>query len=216
MRSKVHVRGVHPAEKRLAGLVLARDEVLGGGDELVVAGLHPFAGQRTGVFDLLLADPTPARLLRGVVLVGRPAAQHAARAEGRLELRELLRIRIVRIFRIFFGVEVIEIAEEFIEAMNRRQVLVKVAEVVLAELTGGVTLRLQQLCDGRVLRLQAHIHARRANFRKTRAKYALSGDECRATRGAALFAVGIGEEHSLGGDAVDVGRSVAHHAAAVA
>ena len=62
--SQVHVGGVDPAEERLAGLVLALDEVLGGGDELVVAGLHALPGQRAGVLDLLLADPPPARLVR--------------------------------------------------------------------------------------------------------------------------------------------------------
>ena len=42
-----------------------------------------------------------------------------------------------------FGIEVIEIAEELIEAMHRRQELVAVAEVVLAELRGHVALRLE-------------------------------------------------------------------------
>ena len=152
----------------------------------------------------------------GSSLSGRPATQHAARTVGRFELRELLRIRIVRILGIFLGVEVIEVAEEFIEAVDCRQVLVQVAEVVLAELTGRVTLRLQQLGDRRVFCLEAHIHARRADFRKTGTEYALSGDECRATRGAALFAIGIGEQHPFPGDAIDVGSLVPHHAAAVA
>jgi hypothetical protein len=41
-------------------------------------------------------------------------------------------------------------------------------------------------------------------------------DERGAARRAALLAVGIGEQHPFCGDAVDVGRSVPHHAAAVA
>ena len=65
---QVHVGGVEPHEERLAGVVLALDEVLGGGDELVVAGLHALLGQRAGVLDLLLADAAPARLARS----GRP------------------------------------------------------------------------------------------------------------------------------------------------
>ena len=64
MREQVHVGGVEPDEERLAVVVLALDEVLGGGDEFVVARLHALRGQRTGVLDLLLADPAPARLHR--------------------------------------------------------------------------------------------------------------------------------------------------------
>jgi hypothetical protein len=73
VRAKVHVRGVEPAEPRLAGLVLAVNPVTGGVDELVVAGLHPLGGERPGVLDLLLADPSPARLLGRVCPSGKDA-----------------------------------------------------------------------------------------------------------------------------------------------
>ena len=121
VREQVHVRGVEPDEERLAGLVLPLDEVLGGGDELVVAGLHPLLGERAGVLDLLLADPAPARLYGRVVLVGRPGMDHAARAEVLLELREILLGRIVVHLRLFLGIEVIEVAEELVEAVIGRQ-----------------------------------------------------------------------------------------------
>ena len=147
---QVHVRGVDPAEERFAGLVLALDEVLGGGDEVVVAGLHALLGERAGVLDLLFADPSPARLLGRVVLVRRPAVQDAARPESSCGIREVLLLRVVGQLRFLFGVEVVEVAEELVEAMHGRQVLVAVAEVVLAELAGGVALRLQELGDGRV------------------------------------------------------------------
>ena len=78
--------------------------------------------------------------------------QHAARAELALERRVL---RVVGVLRLLLGVEVVEVAEELVEAVHRRQVLVAVAEVVLAELAGGVAQRLEQLGDGRVLLLQA-------------------------------------------------------------
>ena len=83
--AQMHVGGVHPAEKRLASLLVPRDEVLGGGDDLIVYRLHEFARQGTGVFDLLLANAAPARLLGRIVLVGRPAAQYTARQELRSE-----------------------------------------------------------------------------------------------------------------------------------
>jgi hypothetical protein len=47
-------------------------------------------------------------------------------------------LRVILVFRFFFRVEVMEIAEELIEAVHGRQMLVAVAKVVLAELAGGV------------------------------------------------------------------------------
>ena len=44
---------------------------------------------------------------------------------------------------VFHRVEVIEVAEEFIEPMHGGQKLVQIAEMVLAELAGGVAHRLQ-------------------------------------------------------------------------
>ena len=53
--AEVHPRAVPPAEERLAGLRLTRDEFLRGGDRLVVDRLHPLLGQRAGVLDRLAA-----------------------------------------------------------------------------------------------------------------------------------------------------------------
>jgi hypothetical protein len=79
------------------------------------------------------------------VAVGR-ALEHAARpellAEG-LAIFEHHVAGVVAILGLFLGVEVVEVAEELIEAVHRRQVLVAVALVVLAELAGGVALALQ-------------------------------------------------------------------------
>ena len=80
---------VQPDEEGPLLLVLARDEVLGRVDELLVAGLHALLGQRTGILDLLLTHPSPARLLGGIVLVGRPGAHDAAAAEHLLEVRKV-------------------------------------------------------------------------------------------------------------------------------
>jgi hypothetical protein len=52
---------------------------------------------------------------------------------------------------------VIQVAEELVEAVVRRQELVAVAEVVLAELPGGVSERLQRFGDRDVLLLQAFL-----------------------------------------------------------
>ena len=94
--------------------------------ELVVDGLHPLLGQRAGVLDAL-----------GAVAV-RPGVQDAARAEVLAEVREVLVGRVVVELGLLLGVEVVEVAEELVEAVHGRQELVAVAEVVLAELAGGV------------------------------------------------------------------------------
>ena len=57
--------------------------------------------------------------------------------------------------RLFLGIQVVEVAEELVEAVNGRQKLVPVAQMVLAELAGGIAQRLQRLGDGDIAGLQA-------------------------------------------------------------
>ncbi|MBM1003054.1 MAG: hypothetical protein N839_0011630, partial [Desulfofustis sp. PB-SRB1] len=45
---------------------------------------------------------------------------------------------VVLVLRLFLGIEVIKIAEELVKAVVRRQMLVEVTQVVLAELPGRV------------------------------------------------------------------------------
>ena len=150
-------------------------------------------------------DPLPA-------LAVRPAVQHASGSEPLLELRVL---RIVRVLRLFLGIQVIEVAEELVEAVHRRQELVLVAQMVLAELAGGVAQRLQQFGDGRVFRPEADIGAGHADLGQAGADRVLAGDERGAAGGAALLAVIVGEGRAFMADAVDVGGAVAHLAAVV-
>jgi hypothetical protein len=86
---------------------------------------------------------------------------HAARAEFLLE-RGILRI--IDVLRFLFRIEVIEVAEEFVEAVRGRQELVTVAQVVLAELSRGVAERLQEVGDSWILRAQAHVGARQSDL----------------------------------------------------
>ncbi len=73
---------------------------------------------------------------------------HAARPE-RLRENSGSPSRVVVVhFRLFFGIEVVEIAEELIEPMVGRQHVVQVAEVVLAELPGRIALVLEHRRDG--------------------------------------------------------------------
>ena len=117
---------------------------------IVVAGFHPLLGQRAGVLDRLLADLAEARIDGRIVHVRRLAIQNAAWSVVREEIREILGIRVVRQFRLLRCVQMIERAMELVEAVDGGQVFVAVAQVVLPELPGGVTLSLEQLCDGHV------------------------------------------------------------------
>ena len=80
-----------------------------------------------------------------VSLICLPASCRQPRSAARRGAEYLLELRIlgiVRQFRFFFRVQVIEIAEEFVETVHGRQVFIPIAEMVLAELPGGVAQRL--------------------------------------------------------------------------
>src|SRR3712207_9191926 len=67
-----------------------------------------------------------------------------------------------------------------------RSVLVLVAEMVLAELAGGIAERLQEFGDRRVAVLQADGRSRNADLGESGAQRRLAGDEGRPARRAAL------------------------------
>ncbi len=119
-------------------------------ENLVVDRLHPLRVERSGILDLLLADLAPARLHGRIIDVGGPRVEHVARADGGQQV-----LRVVGMRRVFHRVEVIEVAEELVEAVHGRQEFVEIAQVVLAELTGGVAHRLECRRDGHRLRRHA-------------------------------------------------------------
>ena len=159
-----------------------------------------FLVERAGALDLLRAVRV------------RPGVDHAARAVLLPHLRVL---EVVRVLRLVLGVQVVERAVELVEAVHGRQMLVEVAEVVLAELTGHVALRLEQLGDRDVPRLKSFLGAGQPDLEQAGAEGRLAGDERGASRGAALLAVPVGEQRAFLRDAIDVGRLVAHHALVV-
>ena len=124
-------------------------------------------------------------------------------------------LRIVGMRRVFHRVEVIEVAEEFVEAVHGRQELVLVAEVVLAELAGGVAHALERGRDRHGLRRNADRRAGLADRGHAGADRQLAGDEVGAARRAARLGVVVGEQHALGGELVEVRRPPGHHAAVV-
>ena len=127
----------------------------------------------------------------------------------------LLRV-VVGHLRLFLGIQVVEVAEELVEAVVGRQHVVQVAKVVLAELAGRVPLILQQGGDRDDFVRHAYRRARNPDLREPGAEDALAGNERRAPGGARLLAVGIGEHHAFLGQPVDVWCLVAHQSVAVA
>jgi hypothetical protein len=111
---------------------------------------------------------------------------------------------------------VVKVAEELIEAVHRGQELVQIAQMIFSKLTSGITERLQQLGNGRILRLKPDGRGRNTNLGEPGPIAALASDERGTTRSAGLFAVAIGETHSFLCDPVNIWRLIAHHSAAVA
>ena len=163
-------------------------------------GFHALLAERPGALDLLRA-----------VRIG-PAVEHAA---GLVLLDHRGILEVVLVLELLLGVEVVERAEELVEPVRRRQRLVCVAQVVLAELRGHVALVLEQLGDRHVTRLQPFLRTGQADLQHARAETGLAGDETRAAGRAALLAVPISEQGAFLRDAIDIGRLVAHLAEVV-
>src|SRR5262249_13633802 len=191
MCENVHSRRVEVAEPWSVRPMLAVYEILGGREKFLVDRLHALRGQRAGVLDLAV----------GV------AMQHATWSKTLAEIRIF---RIVRVLRLLFGVEVIEVAEELVEAVRRRQVLIPVTQMVLAELAGGIAIGFQNIGNARVERPKAELGAWQAHLSQAGADRRLPGDEGGAARRAALLAIPVGEDRTLLADAIDIGRLVAH------
>src|SRR5690606_28396883 len=129
-----------------------------------------------------------------IFLVGRTGMDDTAWAIVLAEVREVLFWEVVVHLRLFLGIEMIEIAEELIEAVIGRQHVIKVAEMVLAELAGGIALVLQGPSYSECLFGHADGRARDANLRQTSAQNALTGDEGGAAVHARMLPIRI-EEH---------------------
>ena len=198
VRAKVHAGRVPPHEPRLAGGMLLADEGKRPVGGFIIDRFHPLLGQRTGVLDAL------------ATLAVRPGMQHAAGAEFLTERRIL---RVVEVLRLFLRIQVIEVAEEFIKAVHRRQVLVAVALMVLAELAGGVALALEDRGHRHVGLLPALGGTGQADLRHATANRYRAADEGCAAGRAALLRVIVGEADAFPRDPVNVRCLVAHHAA---
>src|SRR5262245_32183224 len=109
----------------------------------------------------------------------------------------------------------VEVAIELIEAVDGRQELVAVAKMIFPDLGRHVPQRPEQFGKGRIIETQALRRTRQSDSGETRAHWELPGDEGGAPGGATGLAVGVGEQYTLAGYAIDVGCTPPHHATVV-
>src|SRR5215469_9456061 len=98
----------------------------------------------------------------------------------------------------------VQVTEKLVEAVQGRQVLVEVAQMVLAELPGCITKLLQHGGQRHGLIRNAQVGSGLADRRETSAQRYLASDEIGATRGAARLGVIIGKQHSFRSELVEV------------
>ncbi len=112
-------------------------------------------------------------------------------------------------------VQVIEVAPILLESVRCREGLGMVAEVVLAELAGGVTEIQQELGERRGSRSQVGRAARQLRRDHTRAQRIHAGEEGISSGRAALHGNIVHEDRALVPDPVDVGRLADHQTAVI-
>ena len=148
---EVHVGEVAPHEERVARVVLPLD-VVDGARRRCRRRWSPSAWRSAGRcprWSACRPGRTSGRRVRSTPRRW-PCTSSTPRGSAKfVQPRELVLVRVVELLGLLLGVEVIEVAVELVEPVHGRQVLVQVAEVVLAELAGGVAERLEQFGDRR-------------------------------------------------------------------
>jgi hypothetical protein len=99
--------------------------------------------------------------------------------------------------------------------MDGGQELVEISQVVLAELTRGITHRLEHRRQGRCLCRQPEFGTGLPDRSHARTNRKLAGDEGSATRRAARLRIVIGEQHAFLGELVEIRCPPGHHSPVV-
>ena len=226
----MHARRVVPDEERLVGpaRIVAVEEVNDLRRNLLVNGFRSLQGQRT----LVLAR----HILDCAVGFAREHRTRRGQTDGRFWIHRagdfrhagnwcvlarrgdgLLGRGLVDVgeAHALHGVEVIEVAPEFLEAVRGRQRIGVVAEMVLAELAGVVAEIEQELGDRRGAGPQIRRAAGQLRRDHAGAQRMHAGEEGIAPGRAALLGVVVGEHRAFLADLVDVGRLSDHQAAVI-
>ena len=192
MRKDVHTRRIPPDKERLVLFLGALHEVECLDHNLVIDRLHALACQGTCILDRTTGK----------------AMNHAARTKFLFEFRIF---RVVWILWLFFGIQVIKVAEKLIETVRRWQHIVAITKVVFTKLTCLVTTRFQQGRKRWILFAHPLWRAWETHFGQTRADWRLSGNKSSATSCTTLLTIPVSKQRALLGDAVDIWGFVAHH-----
>src|SRR5215472_15952829 len=131
MGPQMHMGCVQPTKPGFTSLLLRLDPLFCSCHEFVIAGLHALLGERPGILDLLLSHSPVAWIGSGIVFVACPAMQYTARCKLLIEFREIFFGRPVRKLRLFFGIQVVEVAKKFVKSMYGWQIFVTVTQMVL-------------------------------------------------------------------------------------
>ena len=115
-RVHVHPARIKPNEERLAVILSALDKVESRVDELPVCGLHAFTGKLARILDGLFSDLAETWIDCRVIHICCLRAEDSAGAEL---LEEIGILRVVDLLEFFLGVEVVEVAKEFVEPVYR-------------------------------------------------------------------------------------------------
>src|SRR6516225_9918754 len=90
-----------------------------------------------------------------------------------------------------------------------------VAQMVLAELPGGIAEGLEHVGDGGVIGAEPKRGGRQADLGEAGADRGLAGDKRGASSRATLLGIPVGKQRPLLCDPIDIGRAVSHHAEVV-
>src|SRR5262245_36787542 len=122
---------------------------------------------------------------------------------------------IVRVLRLFLGIQMVKVSEKLIEAVNTWQMLIAITKMILTELRGCVSLCLQNIGNAWVILGQAQRGARKTNFGQPGSNRRLPCNKCSTACSATLLAVPAEKHRAFFSDSIDVRSFITHVAAIV-
>jgi hypothetical protein len=187
----VHARVVVPEKEWLATFYGLVHEIERGLEQLFFGSLHALAREWPGIVALLFAPGAETRV--GGFRIVRSQSNATQHPAGTKLLVKAWLLRIVGVFRLFLGVEVVEVSVKKIEAVDSGQEFVSVAQVVFPYLSGGLSEWLEQISSCRIFLLQAERRTGQPDSQKTCTERMLPRNERRPPRCAALLGIVIRE-----------------------